>query len=1202
MYYVNHSTGQSTFDRNDPMIPKVAPAPAPASPARSTGPTEAQVKTKYQAMSLMELRRACTQKGLSSMGAKDQIVSRLVDREKPAGGWGGATSSYASASSGPTEAQAKAKYQAMTLMEVRRACTQKGMSQVGMKDDLIRKLVAKEKPAGGWGGSTLSYSSSYSTSSAARPSGPTEGQVKGKYLAMALMELRRACTQKGLSSMGAKDQIVSRLVDREKPAGGWGGAGPSSLSGGATSDQHRFMSQSDGGQQPYHSQQQYGAPSIQDYRPPEPVYVEPDWHQPQPPPVRTVRSQKIVVGHVSNPFPAALAWTRGERQPLEMPAEYNNVEHSIAVDELVGKEWALELRDGCLTDDRSAPGMRMLASWSRGARDRPRPAWDDDAEPEQNWLNKSLEERPTQWKKSAAAMNRLGRPWKAESKVDSGLWTNRSGSPKKKAAAVDRDDLPPKDERAVVTMEAVLEWDKRCNRGAAGSGGASDGMGGVRPWGEKREWERSDSPLASLRHRARAVVKQTKMVASSSQKEAENPEDVKLWQEQMATNYKDGNLDLADLADVSSLPTLLKLLKIDDSALRADVLGTVAKIAPTADALPDSEEWESLLNLLLDLVEPEGADEKPQEKVKLKADPKPEAQPAKADDVKPESKADAAPATKAAEAKPAATQDTKQNLTKKLDVAKSQPAPEPEPEPELEASKNGVVGASVRLDYKRQVIKFLQLNSDEAFQKKHGLKGEIPALRKRRNKQELSKAYTEWSDARKKTAAGTDDAKNKSEGLSAEKLKEMQEIEKWLKDDESKDDETEESPAKKTAVKKAVDAIEAKETSAAAKPEMKKAAVKADEKAKAKAPGKAPGEAEQAAAAEAKVVPEKEKDEMARMLERISQLEAVNRKLEFQVAGMPESESEPEPEPEPEVKNEAKDTAAQVIEAAPASSDAGLVSGWQAFRDAEAAFSQQSWSAAATKYAKAASAAAATAAIAGSISQPSLWRCYNRLGLSRSRMAKAAATAGGAGGGSAAKELNIRALQDYTNAIEVDGSRAESYSNRGWKHLTAGDLDAAQSDAYAALARDEGSRSGQQLLQKVVAIDMSAYAEDEWVVVFYSDASEFTPPRPLRMRDSNANHQLETGLSRDGATKDESKPKAEAVDAPPVTTRSFAEDAPLKPPEKSPVQESPSAPTSSARKPADAAPVRRSGSFLRRGGGLQASYGIRRSGTWMQGQ
>ena len=38
MYYVNHGTGRSTFDRNDPMIPKIATAPAPA-PPRSAAPS-----------------------------------------------------------------------------------------------------------------------------------------------------------------------------------------------------------------------------------------------------------------------------------------------------------------------------------------------------------------------------------------------------------------------------------------------------------------------------------------------------------------------------------------------------------------------------------------------------------------------------------------------------------------------------------------------------------------------------------------------------------------------------------------------------------------------------------------------------------------------------------------------------------------------------------------------------------------------------------------------------------------------------------------------------------------------------------------------------------------------------------------------------------------------------------------------------------
>ena len=54
--------------------------------------------------------------------------------------------------------------------------------------------------------------------------GPTEGQIKGKYLAMTLMDLRRECTQKGLSEIGSKDQIIARLVEKETSEGRRGGA------------------------------------------------------------------------------------------------------------------------------------------------------------------------------------------------------------------------------------------------------------------------------------------------------------------------------------------------------------------------------------------------------------------------------------------------------------------------------------------------------------------------------------------------------------------------------------------------------------------------------------------------------------------------------------------------------------------------------------------------------------------------------------------------------------------------------------------------------------------------------------------------------------------------------------------------------------------------------------------------------------------
>jgi hypothetical protein len=265
-YYVNHSTGQSTFDRNDPMIPKVAAAPAPApAPARAAGPTEGQVKGKYMAMTLMELRRACTQKGLSQIGSKEQLIAKLVEKEKPPGGWGGS------------------------------------------------HAPAAARVSGG---------------------GPTEGQVKGKYMAMTLMELRRSCSQKGLSQIGSKEQLIAKLVEKEKPRGGWGGiaaqaphsaAAPQAGGGypqqGQQQQQRRFVPQSaSGAAQQQQQQQQYsgGYASAPSHSQPPPQYVEPNYHMPLPEPVKTVRTQMIVVGRMQRPWPTSLAWTRCVRAALSI--------------------------------------------------------------------------------------------------------------------------------------------------------------------------------------------------------------------------------------------------------------------------------------------------------------------------------------------------------------------------------------------------------------------------------------------------------------------------------------------------------------------------------------------------------------------------------------------------------------------------------------------------------------------------------------------------------------------------------------------------------------------------------------------------------------------------------------------------------------------------------------------------------------------
>ena len=150
--------------------------------------------------------------------------------------------------------------------------------------------------------------------------------------------------------------------------------------------------------------------------------------------------------------------------------------------------------------------------------------------------------------------------------------------------------------------------------------------------------------------------------------------------------------------------------------------------------------------------------------------------------------------------------------------------------------------------------------------------------------------------------------------------------------------------------------------------------------------------------------------------------------------------------------------------------DLGIIS-WRLFDEAEKAFAAHAWSASAIAYDQVVAVvgkAEGTVDAAGCcVPLPSLWRCYNQLGLARSKMAKAATAAAGDDGKRAAATLNGLAVEAYSMAIAVDGRRAEGWSNRGWKHLALGAVSEARRDAEAALERDTASRQARQLLQKI---------------------------------------------------------------------------------------------------------------------------------------
>ena len=268
--------GSMSSSYSRPMARAPAPAPAPSSSSSSMSAAESAARAKYLSMNLTQLRRQCEDAWLSAAGTKDDLIGRLVDYEKPAGGWPGAsaapapapasragtssTSSYgqpmsrapapapssSSSSMSAAESAARAKYLSMNLTQLRRQCEDAWLSAAGTKDDLIGRLVDYEKPAGGWPGasaapapapasrvgtsSTSSYGQPMSRAPAPAPSSSSssmsaaESAARAKYLSMNLTQLRRQCEDAWLSAAGTKDDLIGRLVDYEKPAGGWPGA------------------------------------------------------------------------------------------------------------------------------------------------------------------------------------------------------------------------------------------------------------------------------------------------------------------------------------------------------------------------------------------------------------------------------------------------------------------------------------------------------------------------------------------------------------------------------------------------------------------------------------------------------------------------------------------------------------------------------------------------------------------------------------------------------------------------------------------------------------------------------------------------------------------------------------------------------------------------------------------------------------------
>jgi hypothetical protein len=157
---------------------------------------------------------------------------------------------------------------------------------------------------------------------------------------------------------------------------------------------------------------------------------------------------------------------------------------------------------------------------------------------------------------------------------------------------------------AAQALSEAIAWHRRAER-RADAGGAP-----------RRGQRVPLLPLPVLRQLGRALLEESRAKiekaedeAGGQEEEPEAAEDVALWLEQMAENYRSGNLDLADLADASSVGTLLRLLRVPDAEMAAEVQATLAKAAATADVLPPARQWSGLLEKLLEGVEPAPLDD-----------------------------------------------------------------------------------------------------------------------------------------------------------------------------------------------------------------------------------------------------------------------------------------------------------------------------------------------------------------------------------------------------------------------------------------------------------------------------------------------------------------------------------------------------------------------------------------------------------------
>ena len=248
----------------------------------SVSAVEATCRSKYASMTLPQLRRQCEDAWLDGSGTERDMIERLVDYEKPAGGWpsGGAPAGGAASSGGePTRytiklaAKIREGFEATSrdlgiapigqiITELESRVNDKGITRVRYDRGWLSKktgdgrVILEQLPPdparptqpaqpAGWQPPAPAPQPAQSVQSAQsaqqsgwQPPAPAvhgkstvalngEDACRAKYSSMSIDQLRRQCEDAWLSAAGSERDLVDRLVDYEKPAGGWPAAASS---------------------------------------------------------------------------------------------------------------------------------------------------------------------------------------------------------------------------------------------------------------------------------------------------------------------------------------------------------------------------------------------------------------------------------------------------------------------------------------------------------------------------------------------------------------------------------------------------------------------------------------------------------------------------------------------------------------------------------------------------------------------------------------------------------------------------------------------------------------------------------------------------------------------------------------------------------------------------------------------------------------